>query len=84
MIDRDILDKLDKDVREAVESAILTIHNSGVVQAQRESNYQSILHGDSDEDAGKLAQRIVEWRRRQLPLDSFMELAEVIKERVVR
>lgn len=76
MISQVILDSLGEGERKVVESAILSLANSGVIQKQKELNYQSILHGSDSEDPSELSERIIEYRRRNVGLDSILELAK--------
>lgn len=80
MISEEVLDSFEPDMRKALESAVILLHSSGALQMQLESNYQSLIHGDMDEPADSLAQRILDHRKRQAGIESLSELAVRLKE----
>ncbi len=79
MIDRAVLDELAPELRAAVESAALTIHNSGVLDRQLSVSFESIVAGATSEDPTVLANRILQYRQENHGILAFQALAETIK-----
>ena len=80
MIDLKTLECLSPDALPPVVAAINLVAQSGLIQAQREVNLQSIIHGDPHEDPAVLAERIIKFRQSQYALDQFEAFANNLKE----
>jgi hypothetical protein len=76
MIDSDIIEDLPSDIRREVRSALMTLVQFGVVQAQRERLRGNLLTGDANEPPKSVAKRVLDFRRRDQALESLEELGK--------
>lgn len=79
MIDRRVLEQLDPDVRIAVESAVLTIGNSGVLDLQLRIAFESIVEGAVNEAPEELTARILRYRQENHGVIGLIAYAEELK-----
>jgi hypothetical protein len=79
MIDRSLLRQLPPDLDAAVQNAILTIANSGVVEMQLSQAFESVVSGSVSEDPTELASKILQYRRENHGLIALKELADQLK-----
>jgi hypothetical protein len=80
MIDSHIMEQLEEAEQRIVESAILSLYNSGILELQKRANLASVLHGADDEEPETLAARILQYRKSNTALESFRELGKRIKD----
>lgn len=82
MIDRSILNEVgveNPDLQVAVEAAIQTIGNSGVLQRQLDRAFESIASGSVSEDPAELASRILRYRQENHGVIALVALADELK-----
>lgn len=79
MIDRSILNQLEPNLKAAVETSILTLANSGVLQTQLAIAFESISSGSVNEDPADLASRILQYRRENHGIIALVALADELK-----
>lgn len=82
MIDSRLLKEYPDDHRRSIVSAILVIADSGVLEIQRRLNIQPIVSGAADEDPQKLAERILEYRRKDAAIQEFINLADEVRSEI--
>lgn len=80
MIDRELVEGLDNEMRDAVISALSLIKESGIIQAQLGRELTRLGQGAPDESDEKLADRIRAYRQRRSLLLALAELGELGKE----
>lgn len=63
MIDQSVLNQLEPDLKAAVQNAILTLANSGVIETQLAIAFESIASGSVSEEPSELAAKILRYRQ---------------------
>lgn len=76
MIDSDIIDSLDESTRKAVVSALSLIGNSGIIEAQKDRNFATVLAGADNESEDELAKKILAHRRSNVALMTLQLLCD--------
>ena len=81
MIDADLLEKLDAEMRIAVLESFAVIMDSGIIDLQQERLLARLRAGALDEDDVKLAARIKAYRGDIAKLQALKSLGDLIKQK---
>ena len=79
MLDLSLIRTLEPDLEAAVRNAILTLANSGILDMQLATAFESISAGSVSEDPHELAAKIVRYRQENHGIIALKLLADDIK-----
>lgn len=80
MIDADVVAAMAPHTRLQAKESLKALALSGVIQLQLELELQRLLNGAESEEDTKVAQRVLEYRRRTAALTSLLSLGQTYLE----
>lgn len=78
MIDSDLIDELEPEMRLAVRQALMSLAHSGILHAQRERLFRRVAHGSDTEDSETVAQAVLNYRRVAHGLESLQQAGDAL------